>query len=451
MRATSSWLALALVLAACGREAPAHQGVQPRVEEAESGEEPADSRALAVNLSASQRRRIRRLSPRPAAPPDPTNAYAEDERAADLGHRLFYDERLSGPGNVSCATCHDPERGFSDGKQLAETIAQGTRHTPTLIHVAQQRWFFWDGRADSAWAQALAPLENPIEMDGDRTAIAHTLRNDGQLRLEYEQVFGRLPDLSDPARFPAHARPMESAPEDPRAVAWGGMSAEDQRTITQIFVNVGKSIAAFERRLVSDDAPFDRFVRGLGATPDEDDPTLLSALSSSAQRGLELFIGRGNCTLCHLSPLFSDREFHNTAAPPLDGGELEDPGRYDGAKRVRESEFHAASEWSDEVDGEAARRVRTLKVDSESWGEFKTPTLRDLSGRGPYMHQGQFATLRDVATFYSTLEGAAGRNHHAEQVLLPLELEESELEDLVAFLQSLDGQGVHEAWCRPPQ
>ena len=373
-------------------------------------------------------RRVARLSPLGPVPPDPTNRFADDPAAAHLGQYLFFDEGLSGNGEVSCATCHVPEQGFTDGKPLAEAIGKGTRHTPTLLNVAYHRWFFWDGRADSLWSQALGPIENPVEMGSSRAAVAHHLAADPALARAYERVFGALPDL---AGVPADARPGPGA----AGQAWETLTAARRDAIDRVFANVGKAIAAYERRLVRRESPFDRFAAALA----KGDERGIAAYPAAAKRGLLLFVGRGNCTLCHNGANLTDGEFHNTSAPPLGGGALEDPGRYDGTKLLKADPFNAAGRFSDDPNGAQADRVRRLRRSSESWGEFKTPTLRNLSKRGPYMHQGQFATLADVVEFYSTLEGAAGRNHHQEQVLVPLRLNPDESSDLVAFLESLDG------------
>ncbi|MCP3919001.1 MAG: hypothetical protein GY711_25940 [bacterium] len=396
----------------------------------------------AVDLSAKELKRVRRLSPAKTLTADATNRFADDERAARLGQWLFFDPRLSANGEIACATCHDPALGFADGKPLAETLGKGTRHTPTLLNVAFQRWFFWDGRADSLWSQALGPIENPIEMGSDRTAVGDLIAGDDALRDAYERVFGPLPDL---AGVPPHARPAADA-DDELGRAWSALTDEQRQGIDRVFANVGKAIAAYERRLIRTDAPFDRFVASLGS----EDGAAGAALSPAAQRGLKLFVGRGNCTMCHNGPLFSDLEFHNTSAPPLGGGALEDPGRYRGIALLKKDPFNSNGAHSDAPEGEKAKLVRRLKRSSDSWGEFKTPSLRNVAEHAPFMHQGQFADLAAVIQFYSTLEGAAGRNHHAEQVLVPLDLSQAEASDLERFLESLTGTPLDPALTAKP-
>ena len=103
-------------------------------------------------------RRVTRASPLPPVPSDATNQYADDPKAAQLGQWLFHDQRLSGTGTFSCASCHDPEKQFTDGLARANTIREGARHTPSLLNVAHQTWVTWDGGSDSLWAHALMPM-----------------------------------------------------------------------------------------------------------------------------------------------------------------------------------------------------------------------------------------------------------------------------------------------------
>ncbi|MEM9382454.1 MAG: cytochrome c peroxidase [Planctomycetota bacterium] len=396
--------------------------------------------ALAIEVDDALRARIAAMSPLPPLPPDPTNRYADDPAAARFGQTLFFDGRLSGNGRVSCATCHDPDRGFTDGRTLAVGLAEGNRHTPTLWNVGHQRWLTWDGRADSLWMQALDPIEDVREMGGSRGAVARLIHDDPVLLAAYVDVFGAFPDAAVAGPAP-HARPVRAGEaatgaDAPAAVqAWNALSGEDRAAIDRVYVHVGKAIAAYQRLLVRGDAPFDTFVAGLL----EGDEERIAALSPAAQRGLRLFLGRANCVLCHSGPAFSDGEFHNNSLPTLHGGEARDAGRYDGARVVADSAFNAAGPHSDAPDGEAASRVRRLRRTSESWGEFRTPSLRNLANRAPFMHQGQLADLGAVLSFYSDLAGATGRNHHQEQILVPLRLSETESAELEAFLASLEG------------
>ncbi len=403
--------------------------------------------SLAVELSEGMRRALLRHSPLPPPPPDPTNRHADDPAAAHLGRFLFFDERLSGNGRVSCATCHDARHEFTDGLTLAEGVGTGRRHTPSLWNVAHHRWLTWDGRADSLWMQALDPLEDPIEMGGNRADVARLVLEDDELRGAYESVFGALPGgLEEAASSPA--RPARRGEEDPPAsvARWASLEPAQRAALDEVFVNLAKAIAAYQRTLLRGDAPFDRFVESLRSG----DGDGLAALSPDAQRGMALFFGRANCVLCHSGPNFSDGEFHNNALPTLHGGEPVDAGRYDGAGVVKASPFNAAGRHSDAPDGEAAAAIRSLRRSSEAWGEFRTPSLRNLEGRAPFMHQGQLQDLAAVLEFYSDMAGTTVRGHHQEQFLQPLRLHEREKADLRAFLSALNGAPAAPELLEPP-
>ena len=396
-----------------------------------------------VSFSKDERRRILELSPLGPPPADPSNAVADDDTAARLGQRLFFEKRLSN-GGVSCATCHVPQLGFSDGKQVSEGIGRGRRHTPSLWNVSYNRWFFWDGRADSLWSQALLPLENETEMAGDRLEAAHFLSRDPGLRAAYVSVFGPLPDLSDPGRFPAAGHPIPGRSDDPRNVAWSGMQGEDRAAVDRVFANMGKAIAAYERRLVSRRSKFDRFAEAL-RTGEND-----TALSIPARRGVKLFIGRARCRMCHGGPNFTDGEFHSTGVPPLDAAGRIDAGRYAGIALVLSSPFNLMGRLSDDRSENAGEMLRFLRRTPETWGQFKTPSLRNVARVAPYMHQGQLATLTDVLEFYSTRAGTADPGSNGEKILKPLHLSPEELDDLVAFLQALTDEAIEPGLMRAP-
>ncbi|HEV3028478.1 MAG TPA: cytochrome-c peroxidase, partial [Planctomycetota bacterium] len=271
------------------------------------------------------------LSPHP--PPDPTNAVADLPEAAILGQAIFFDPRFSASSKVACATCHDPIRGFGDGKALTDLFPID-RNIPSLWNVGYGRWFFWDGRADSLWSQALKPLENPREQGFSRLQVAHMLESDLRLRPLYEKVFGRLEDLHDLARFPFKGRPVPENPGSSLEKAWTGMAEADRLTVNRIFSNVGKALEAYERRLVSRRSPFDVFVEGLRTG----DRAKIAFLSPSARLGLKIFVGKGNCRLCHSGPTFTDGEFHNLGIPPLRGGPT--PSRYGAIAEIQRDPFN---------------------------------------------------------------------------------------------------------------
>ena len=403
----------------------------------------ASAAAAELAFTAEEVRLLQRHSPVPRLPPDETNKVADDPAAARLGQALFFDARLSPGSRFACSSCHDPARSFTDGRSLSLGTGQGSRNTLSLWNVGYNRWFFWDGRADSLWSQALKPLESPIEMGGSRLAVARLVSSDAALRAAYTALFGAPPDAAA-RRFPKSGGP--SSADAAERAAWQRLSAEDRAEVNHVFVNVGKSIAAFERRLVSLRAPFDVFVEGLR----EGDPAKQAALSDAARRGARLFVGRGRCSVCHAGPLFTDGEFHDIGVPPNEAVPLPDIGRLAGIEALLADELVASGPWSDDRGGPRAALMRHLAPRPEVAGQVKTPSLRNVALSAPYMHEGQLATLRDVLRYYSTLEGRRGLPAQQERILVPLQLSEADVDDIVAFLESLTDTDVEPSLLRPP-
>ncbi|KAA3608981.1 MAG: hypothetical protein DWQ01_10380 [Planctomycetota bacterium] len=390
-------------------------------------------------------RHLATFTPLPELPRSRSNRWADDPKAAHFGQFLFFDPRLSSTGEISCASCHDPAKSWGDGKALGEGIGSLTRHTPGLWNVAYQRWFFWDGRADSLWAQALGPLEHPLEMGQSRVGLAHVLFQQADLRQAYESLFGSLPAMDEENRFPPHARPVSDAPDHPHHVAWLAMAAEDQKAVNRVFSNLGKAMEAFQRRIQSRNAPFDGFVAALIQGRKED----FQLLSPSAQRGLKLFLGRGQCTLCHFGPNLSDGEFHNIGWTYRPGAGGVDWGREKALTLVEQDPFNGLGEYSDHRRRRANQKLLYLRWDEHLVGAFKTPSLRHVTETAPYMHDGRFADLDAVLDFYSELPGAPPIGHR-EESLQPLRLLDQERADLKAFLESLRGQALDPALEKPP-
>lgn len=380
---------------------------------------------------------LRQLRLDATLPPDPTNRWADDARAAELGQALFYDPGLSPSGGVSCATCHSPALGFADGRKVSSGVGVTTRNSPAIPGSQFGPWLFWDGRADSLWAQAAGPIESPVEMGSDRMLVARRLTTAHRAR--YATLVGDVPDLSDPSRFPARARPGTD-PSDPLAVAWSAMSDDDRAVVNRLFVDAVKAIAAYERRLVPTDAAFDRYVDAVA----QGDVSGGGHLDDAQIRGLSTFLRRGSCVSCHHGPLLTDRAFHNLGLPfsgPFDAG------REVGARQVLSHEFNCRSPWSD------TDRCEELEYLDPSFPDFqqafKTPTLRNVALTGPYMHHGELAALDDVVAFYDELPGDAASNHR-ELTLRPLGLTPADRADLVRFLEALTGDPLPEALLRPP-
>ena len=399
-----------------------------------------------MEWSAKERARVLTLAPLPPLPADPTNLVADSLPAALLGQALFFDAGLSNTGTVACATCHDPKLAFADGRVTGRGIGDLTRNTPSLLGAAWQRWYFWDGRADSLWSQALQPIEHPDEMGSTRLEALRHVASQASLRAQYAAVFGQLPALEDEVRFPPKARAVSAQADDARHQLWQGMAAADRLAVDQAFSNLGKALAAYQRKLVSGPSPFDQFVEGLR----RGDSAQKTPISVFAQRGLKLFVGKAGCRSCHNGPTLSDGEFYDVGLPVANSLTRRDSGRLGGIDKLRADPFNAAGAFSSDPKGERARDLDQLDGNGENWGLIKTPSLRNVARTAPYMHAGQFATLDEVLRFYSTREGARPAGHHGETVLEALHLTPEELSDLRAFLECLTAPNPPPQWCRPP-
>jgi cytochrome c peroxidase len=359
------------------------------------------------------------LGPLPA---DPSNRVADDPRAVTLGHRLFFDTRLSANGRVACATCHLPEREFQDGTPLAEGVGTTTRRTMPVAGTAHGAWFFWDGRADSQWAQALGPLESAVEHGGTRTLYAHVVG--AHHRAEYEAAFGPLPPLDG---LPRHAGPVvDSAWRS----AWTRIPPARQAAISRVYANLGKAIAAYERRLGFAPSRFDRYVEaelaGRAHGPE-------SAMTEDEIAGVRLFVGKASCVNCHNGPRLTDDHFHNTGVAASRAVAPVDSGRATGVREALAGEFSCLSRHSDASPDECGELRFAATEGEELVRAYKTPSLRGVAERAPYMHAGQLATLAEVVAHYDAAPPAPAG--HSE--LRPLRLSASERRQLEAFLRAL--------------
>ena len=387
--------------------------------------------------SPQERELLRSLSIRqlPPVPADPSNRVADNERAAEFGQRLFFDKRLSGNGEVSCATCHLPGKGFQDGTPLAKGMGITDRRTMSVIGTAHSPWQFWDGRKDSQWAQALGPLESAVEHGGNRTQYAHIAA--AHYREEYETLFGKMPDLR---HLPPQAGPV---PDAAASAAWARMSAADREQVTRVFANLGKAIAAYERKLEPGASRFDAYLDTLAGGDGKSSNTL----TRDEIAGLKLFLGKGQCIQCHSGPLLTNNEFHNTGVPSI-STLAADTGRLAGARSVLKDEFNCLSRYSD-ARPEQCGEIRFLEAgNANHLRQFRVPSLRNVAERAPYMHAGQYATLRDVVDHYN--RAPAAPQGHSE--LKPLKLSDREAEQLIAFLATLSGPvSAPPKWLAPPR
>lgn len=363
------------------------------------------------------------LSALPPLPADPSNAFGDDPAAAALGQALFFDTRLSGNGKVACASCHLPDRQFQDGTPLAGGMGQTNRRTMPIAGTAYSPWLFWDGRRDSQWSQALGPLESLVEHGADRTQIARLVAVNHAT--DYEKVFGSLPEM---AALPEHASPLGT--EFAKA-AWSSLDEQRREDVNRVFANVGKAIAAFERTIKPRPTRFDAFADALAAGRDT-----TGLLTPEEAEGLRLFAGKGECTKCHNGPLLTDQHFHNTGVPAV-AGLPEDKGRIVATAQVAADPFNCLGAYSDAGPADCAE-LRFMKREGEDLVRaYKTPSLRGVAGRAPYMHAGQIATLTAVVRHYNAAPAAPAG--HTE--LNPIALSDAELKALEAFLGTLSETG----------
>jgi len=356
----------------------------------------------------------------PPVPSDPSNIYADDERAAALGRKFFFDKRFSGNLEVSCGTCHRAEYAFTDDLPLAHGMGTTDRRTMTLIGSAYYPWLFWDGRKDSLWSQALGPLESSVEHGISRVHVASVIYQ--HYREEYEQIFGPLPRVEKLGRLPA--RP---ASDDASAFkAWLKYSLEDREDINGVYVNLGKAIAAYVRTILPGISRFDKYV----AAVDEGRRADLGTIFTDREaEGLRVFIGKAKCTNCHSGPLFTNGEFHHLDIPVSEKMPY-DAGRAEGISLVLSDEFNCLGRFSD-AKGKQCQQLWFMDTDVRKYsGAMKTPTLRNVAERPPYMHAGQFSTIREVLDFY-----VQSKNPDIEHQSLT----SGDLTALEAFLETLSG------------
>ena len=353
-------------------------------------------------FSEEERRKILSHGPwPPRLEKDPGNRVSGKPEAIDFGEKLFFEPRLSGNGGVLCATCHVPFRGFQDGRPRAVGLEEVDRNTQSLLNARFWRWFGWDGGGDSLWAQSIRPLLDPREMNASPAHVARVVRD--LLPESYGRTFGRRPPGDDEA----------------------------------LLADVGKALAAFQETLVSGRTPFDEFRDAM----ERGDAAAMAKYPRAAQRGLRTFVGKGNCSVCHFGPLFSNGEFADNGVPFFAGKGRVDSGRHGGIRKLRENAFNLLGRFNDDASGANATSTKHVAPQHRNFGEFRVPSLREAARTAPYMHNGSFPTLGDVVRFYSELNEE--RLHaDGERILKPLRLSEQESEDLVAFLQSLNSGTV---------
>ena len=318
----------------------------------------------------------------------PINNQQISEKIA-LGKKLFNDKRLSQDGTISCASCHDKDSAFTDGKKVAIGIRQqaGFRNAPTVVNAAYYQTLFLDGRAASLEEQALGPFLNPIEHGlKSHQQIAEIVAQDPYYQQQFAVVFN---------------------------------SAEI--TVQQI----AQAIASFERTLVAGNSAFDRYLFGRDRM----------ALTQSEARGMRLFRRKGNCSNCHeisaKDALFTDNRFYNLGV-----------GFYKVSPQIEEFvEAIRAGDNADEFSFSEAQRAELGRFNVThviaDLGKFKTPTLRNIALTAPYMHNGSINTLAEVVEYY---DKGGDKNAFLDPAIFRLHLTDQEKKDLVAFLQALTSE-----------
>jgi cytochrome c peroxidase len=376
--------------------------------------------------------RLKQAGTRPA---DPSNAVEQRTEAATLGRALFEDKRLSRNGQVACASCHAESRQFQDSKPLGEGIATGKRRTMPVMGAAHAPFLFWDGRKDSLWSQALGPFEDAAEHGATRVRLARLV--EAHYKQRYEAVFGPLPALG---RLPDDASPNGS---DAERAAWAAMPESSRDSVNRVFANMGKAIAAFERNIAYGESRFDRYAQATVTG----DARGQQVLSLQEVRGLRLFLNQGQCVTCHNGPLLTDHAFHNTGVPPRDRARP-DRGRADALRKVLQDEFNCTGRYSD-AKPEQCGELQFLSADDPGQlAAFRTPSLRNVAERAPYMHAGQFSSLEEVLQHYAASPKAVlghselaqpGERHAQRQAI---RLSDADIQDLAAFLRTLTGPVV---------
>lgn len=328
--------------------------------------------------------------------PAPTHP-VENRPTADkirLGRKLFFDRRLSLNRTMSCGMCHIPEQGFGNHELQKAVGFEGRslrRNAPTLVNAAFYENLFWDGRETGFETQFISPLLAANEMANPSAG----------------QVVALIEDLSD------YDGAFEQAFGQPVSLH-----------------RIGEVLAAYQRSLIAANSPFDRWRFG-GDT---------NAISEQQQRGYQLFTGKAGCSQCHQigesSALFTDNAYHDTGYGWMREHERQNPPSHHPVEVAPGVVFHVSRKQIDDVSGPSLPdlgRYEVTQNPADSW-KYRTPILRNVALTAPYMHDGGFATLRDVLDFYNR----GGAPHDQQSPLIrPLGLAVEELQDLEAFLQAL--------------
>ncbi len=333
----------------------------------------------------------------PSFQSDPSNRFSKDATAIKLGQALFNDPVLSVDGAFSCASCHDPEQAFTTPEARALGRDLLNRNTPSLRNLAGLRWYGWGGKSDNLWAASLHPIIEEQEMAHSAESLKIAISESTYID-DFEAIFGHLQDQS-PELF---------------------------------LVNTAKVLSAYLETLATDRTIFDDFRDAL----ERRDIAAAKEYPEAAQRGLQLFLGRGKCVFCHNGPRFSNNEFHDAGVPYFLNETEVDQGRFGGLNILLSSPYTLDGDWNDDPEKKGAWAVRNVRRSHSDFGTFRTPSLRGVVETAPYMHDGSLDDLKSVIRHYSKID--TERLHaDGEAILSELNLSEQEIADLVAFLVTL--------------
>ncbi len=370
--------------------------------------------ATSVEFSEAERAMLLSHGPWPAPwAGDSSNRVSRKREAISFGHQIFFDARFSHSGKISCASCHQQGLQWADRRKLGVGLEEVDRNTPTLANVRLNRWFGWDGANDNLWSQSIRPLLDAREMGINEKHVGDLVRRDATLSCQYQRVFGTAPGKDD----------------------------------ERVMIDIGKALAAFQETLQSGRTPFDDFRDAMARNGRK----AAAKYPVAAQRGAKIFNGRGNCSLCHFGPNFSHGEFHEIGIPIFRKSGGVDWGRYQGIKMLRASRFNLLGSYNDDPRQAPGISTRHVQLADQTFEQFKVPSLRNVALTAPYMHNGHFATLRDVVNHYSKIDptqlhlahiflgGTDGLNEAppTDTLLQSLKLSEREIDDVVAFLETL--------------
>lgn len=355
-----------------------------------------------------------------------SNRFAYHQSAITFGKQLFFDKRFSLTGTLSCASCHQPDKGFTDGLAKAKGIHKTGRNTITLLGAAYHDWFYWDGRKDSLWSQALVPFEAADEMASSRVQVLRIIGKDQQYREQYQALFGQFPDTLYQKTIQTNAGPWGDSKTRSN---WYRIPKPIQKHINHAYANIGKAIAAYERSIKLPETRFDHYLNLLLTKGEK---VANTSIDKTALAGMKLFIDQNktHCMRCHNGPMLTNGGFHNINTGNFKGQQL-DFGRFLGIQVVTQDMFNCLGQFSD-AKPEDCNSLRFLpkQVHGHTQGAFKTPTLRYLNKTTPYFHDGRFSTINDVLSHYKKLSTSNSE-------LPPLELSDKETQQLSAFIKLL--------------